>query len=530
LFNLSPTFYRLYFFYFIKILISFFFEFFAQDCACHKAGELCDIKCACNRNNSCRNYEKVTLQPESTFEPMETETFEGGPKDPAKKTALEIFRLFFNDTLYECIGVSHPLKGDKVFWEDIEQLTVALVAMKINPQPKYRNYWENSLFFGSQVVQSIISRDRFLQLRHSLSLCNHAKQLISALNELFHKNWNPASDLAIDEWLAACKEAYMHKQYIPSKPAKYGFKFFPINDKHGFCYSFFLYEGSQTESRTMKDTVLTLIDSIPDVREKSYRLFVDNLFGSNELAAELCERGVAFVMAIKPKSHSSRKIQLFNEIHLSKGEWASSVSELKFDKEVHSILLLRFSDKKNIFFLSNFCGSEPEKQKHRFIPFMVHMYNQCMNYVDKMDSVIGRNEHKSNWSQAIFSYLVRLVLNNSWRYWQVNNQLKCSLREFEMAVVCEYMNERKIGIKSPHNLEGGHGKKLCKHCNESSSTQICSECNVHLHTTCFSSYHEKKTREMINSSCSNIYDSTKKNRIYESKTFEIYFYLIFIFF
>jgi hypothetical protein len=123
---------------------------------------------------------------------METETFEGGPKDPTKKTPLEILRLFFNDSLYEHLSITHPEKGDKIFWRDMEQLCVALVAMKINPQPKYRNYWENSIFFGSRVVQSIVSRDRFLQLRHSFSLNNRAKQLISALNQQFHMHWNPA--------------------------------------------------------------------------------------------------------------------------------------------------------------------------------------------------------------------------------------------------------------------------------------------------------------------------------------------------
>jgi hypothetical protein len=329
--------------------------------------------------------------------------------------------------------------------------------------------------------------------------------------------------LAIDEWLAAFKGDYKYKVYIPNKPAKYGFKFFPINDKHGFCYSFFLYEGKDTDSRTMKTTVLTLLDSIPDLRQKTYRLYIDNLFGSNELAVELCERGVAFVMAIKSKSDSSRKVELFNEILLDKGEWASAVSNIQDrDNDLHSLLMLRFNDKKNIFFLSNFCSSEPEKQKYRQVPFMVHMYNQCMNYVDKMDSVIGRNDHKSNSSQAMFSYLVRLVLNNSWRYWQVNNQLKCNLREFEMALVCEYMKEKKVVTKTGHVLKGHCKPVQCKHCTvESKTTQICVSCNVPLHTGCFVPFHDQISAEMINKSFENIYDSTTRNRIYESKVFEI---------
>ena len=46
------------------------------------------------------------------------------------------------------------------------------------------------------------------------------------LNTIFRDNWDPSSEVAIDEWLAFFKGKYAYKVYIPSKPAKFGFKFF----------------------------------------------------------------------------------------------------------------------------------------------------------------------------------------------------------------------------------------------------------------------------------------------------------------
>jgi len=154
------------------------------------------------------------------------------------------------------------------------------------------------------------------------------------------------------------------------------------------------------------------------------------------------------------------------------------------------LLILRYNDKRDIFFISNFCGSSPTKQKWRFVPFLVHMYNQCMKYIDKIDSVLGRNNHKGNWSSSMMSYILRLVLNNSWRYWQVNHQTSCSMREFEMALVSEYLEEKNLKISAPHSSLGGQTKTMCSNCGESNTTIICTECEVPLHSECFSEYHE----------------------------------------
>ena len=163
----------------------------------------------------------------------------------------------------------------------------------------------------------------------------------------------------------------------------------------------------------MQQTVLRLLEPLLD-EKRSFRLFTDNLFGSLELAREFYQKGVGFVMALKPTPDAARVIQIMNELLLNKGDWTASVEEVsvKVPAKVGNHLFntthsLPGQEEHHVF--SNIQDANPYLQNLRVVPYLLYMYNQCINSVDKINSVLQFNEHKSSWSPSFFKYLIRLV-------------------------------------------------------------------------------------------------------------------------
>lgn len=65
--------------------------------------------------------------------------------------------------------------------------------------------------------------------------------------------------LSVDEQICATKARSSLKVYVPSKPHKYGYKFFTLCGEDGFCYDFEIYTGQ----------VATLYSTEPDIGPSS---------------------------------------------------------------------------------------------------------------------------------------------------------------------------------------------------------------------------------------------------------------------
>ena len=137
----------------------------------------------------------------------------------------------------------------------------------------------------------------------------------------------------------------------------------------------------------MQQTLLRLLEPLLD-EKRSFRLFTDNLFGSLELARELCQKGVRFVMALKSTPDAARVIQIMNELLLNKGNWTASVEEVsvKVPAKVGNHLFNTNSlpGQEEHHFFSNIQDANPYLQNLRAVPYLLYMYNQCINSVDKI--------------------------------------------------------------------------------------------------------------------------------------------------
>jgi hypothetical protein len=106
--------------------------------------------------------------------------------------------------------------------------------MGIDRLPRTEMYWSST--FGHPLVTSLFSRDRFKQLLRFFRVVAldedaadrnplpHVRSLADKLNASFAAHAAPSQQLTLDEAMVAYKGRSPIKQYIPSKPHKWGYK------------------------------------------------------------------------------------------------------------------------------------------------------------------------------------------------------------------------------------------------------------------------------------------------------------------
>ena len=100
----------------------------------------------------------------------------------------------------------------------------------------------------------------------------------------------------VDEQLIPFKEKSSMKQYIPTKPHKWGYKFFILYDNDGIMYNTLPYTGKIEAEKGILDispssnAVLKLIKIAP--RNKNFIVVFNNWFTSLDLVIQLKHLGI----------------------------------------------------------------------------------------------------------------------------------------------------------------------------------------------------------------------------------------------
>ena len=128
-------------------------------------------------------------------------------------------------------------------------------VMAINKLPTIAEYWRVDNLIGNDGIQNTMIRNRFCEILQNLHFADNRKDdktdkafkmrpVIDHLNSNFSEVlWND-SEQSIDEHRVKFKGRSGMKQYIKSKPIKWGFKFwFSYSSKSGYLYNMGIYLG-----------------------------------------------------------------------------------------------------------------------------------------------------------------------------------------------------------------------------------------------------------------------------------------------
>ena len=404
---------------------------------------------------------------------------------------IDYFRSFFDNVILDHIVnqsniyaiQTDPSKPLNLAKYEFEKFLGVVMLMSITVLPRTRYYW--SLNFGNDRICNIMSRNRFEQVKRFVHFNDNTampvrgeqnfdklfkvRPLVTHLCQKF--NDIPfAQSLCIDEQMIPFKGNSSLKQYIPSKPHKYGYKVFVLSDVKGIVYNFEFYTGkiglpdSGVDIGASSNIVLRLSQVIPE--HKNHILYFDNWFTSLPLVNELSKIKIYCLGTVRANRLHGCTLVPDKEL-MKRGRGAYEEKEGVMDNT--TVRILKWVDNRAVTLLSTFASAKPigvvkrwdKKEKKKIDvprPHTVQIYNQCMGGVDLLDSLIGLYRisiRSKKYYHRIFFHLIDMTVVNSWLLYRrdcdelkfpANKQL--SLLEFKFAIADALCLAGKPGVVS----------------------------------------------------------------------------------
>jgi len=401
----------------------------------------------------------------------------------------------------------------------------AHIFMGIDRLPRAEMYW--SAAFQHSRLASVFSRDRFKQLlryfrvvpapvgaapRHPVP---HVRALAEQLNRSFAAHFTPTQHFALDEAMCAYKGRSAIKQYIPSKPHKWGYKIYCLASEN-YLLHFEIYEGKEEDPSAEGATYDTVIRMTQPYQNQQLILFTDNWFTSPTLLNALQQRGIRLCGSVRSNRRDMPAIGKAAVKALGQGQW--------IQRQKGDMSLAVWKDQKAVWVLYNHCsprllssldrwGDEGDKVSIG-CPRAIHDYFHHARSVDVLSQLhysypIGRRAQRA-WPRLAW-WLLDMCIVNAFQLWSRampgRNQL-----DFRIRLMHELLEQlppeahpRAGGSLHPdaHALAKDHYSLLvredkdCKQCSSRTehrrrTNYVCSACNVHLCLgECFHAYHTR---------------------------------------
>lgn len=209
------------------------------------------------------------------------------------------------------------------------------------------------------------------------------------------------------------------KQFIPSKRARCGIKFYKLCESTtGYTFGFLIYEGRDRllNPQGCPDDLgvsgKLVWHLIQPLLHQGYHLYVDNYYSSVPLFRSLHAAGTGACGTIR-KNRKDFPQQLVRQ-HLQRG------TSLSYQQE--EMMAVKFSDRKDVYMLTTIHpegtvtvterGSATQKEK----PLCVIAYNKYMGGVDLSDQILQPYlvlRKSKTWYKKVAIYLIQVAIHNS---------------------------------------------------------------------------------------------------------------------
>ena len=418
------------------------------------------------------------------------------------------------------------------FWAQGTRFAPIADAMPLKRFQKLRRY----IHFNDNTVARN-SDDRFFKIRPVMDMVR--RNFLAIEHE---------EQFSIDEMMVPYKgtRAGNLRQYIRSKPHKWGFKLFTRAGVSGIVYDFIAYAGRSTfrpddfTDAELKlgqgsQVVLTLCRSIPEPRNS--KVYFDNFFTSFELISHLRSAEIYAIGTMR--QNRLRNVEMKTDKVLGKEPRGSY--DYRTDASA-GITVVKWRDNKVVTLASSFVGVEPLATMKRYdkvakakvdvpAPNIVRQYNVHMGGVDLADMLIAlyRTPLKAKrWHLVMFGQMLDMCVCNAWLLYRRDIKLldqgqHIPLRKFrtDIAFALQHASQPKRGRPSLEDAEPAakirrfvaprpvddvrydgighwpvHDKKgRCRQCRKGWSRMKCLKCETMLCFTgdknCFVVFHHK---------------------------------------
>lgn len=353
----------------------------------------------------------------------------------------DVFELFFNKELVQIIIRETNKFGsqDRNFvqvTEDDLKLYIAInILMSLVQKPNIQSYWSKDESIETPYFKNVMPRKRFLSIAKNLHFASDnnnsndplikIKEVSDVIAKTFRNMYIPKKNICIDESLMQCKNRLHYIQFIRTKRAKFGIKFYKLCDSETrYIHNFKIYIGKdKTETGTASANVVKNLMNESELLEKGYCLFLDNWYSSPTLYRDLYEMktNVCGTARINRKG-MPRDLK---SVQLKKGEAVSFATK--------NILAIKWKDKKDVIILTTMHKlefAETEKvNRHTgekiVKPSAIIDYNKYMGGIDVGDQMLSKFHTMRRSKKAykkIFFYFIDMMLLNSYVIFKQNKK------------------------------------------------------------------------------------------------------------
>lgn len=280
------------------------------------------------------------------------------------------------------------------------------------------------------------------------------RELFEQFLTSFQNNFIPSEYLTVDEQLLAFRGRCSFKQYIPSKPAKYGVKVFALVDaKTGYTVNLEVYVGTQPEGpfRSENSAQATVNRLVTPIQGTNRNITGDNWFSSVPLAYSLLrEKKLTYVGTLRKNKREIPQQFLANKNREEKSTLFGFQEQCTIasyvPKKNKAVILI--STMHNDDAIDHDTGDDQK-------PEMVTFYNRTKIGVDLVDQLcqnynVARNTHR--WPMVVFFDLLNISAINALTIYKLNSINKTvKRREFIENCAWELIKEQ-IKYRSTLNV------------------------------------------------------------------------------
>lgn len=379
-----------------------------------------------------------------------------GPKGIAKeaKTEIDALQLFIDEEIVKLITsctnayiekVKNNFTRERDARPTDETEIKALIGIlyfigtRRSSRMSTSKMWDNSKGSGIEICYLAISEQRFRFLMRCLRFDDHntraerrksdklapIREVFEAFVKKFQCHFTPGEYMTVDEQLLAFRGKCSFRQFIPSKPAKYGIKVFALVDSRmKYTINLEIYCGKQEPgqylvSNAAQDIVLRLAKPLYG---SNRNITGDNWFSSIPLVDALLEKKLTYVGTLR-----KNKRELPKEFLPSKTKQLNT-SIFGFQKNKTLVSYTERQNKSTILISSMHENDEiDEETGGKCKPEIVTFYNRTKVGVDVVDQLcsnynVARNTRR--WPAVIFFDLLNISGINAMCIFSANHGFK----------------------------------------------------------------------------------------------------------
>ena len=357
-------------------------------------------------------------------------------------TPASAFRLFMRDNVLDEIQRWTNIEGSLVFgnsWKDLERrdllcyigLLLLAGVYKAKNEP-VEQLW--NIESGRPIFSKSMARNRFTDISRVLRFDNAADRRqrrvtdkLAPIREVFEM-WEktledafvPYENVTVDEQLVTYRGRCPFKQYIPSKPGKYGIKCWMLSDsKTSYVCRLQVYVGRQDDqARERNQGERVVLDLCGGLKGSGRNITCDNFFTSMQLVQKLKRDKLTLLGTVR-----KNRVELPPEFVTAKGREALS-SKFAFTKDAMIVSYCPKKSKIVVLMSSMHDQGEIDDSHPKKKPRMILEYNLTKGGVDTSDQMLRNYSCKRmtrRWPIAIFANMLDISALNAYIIWMLLN-------------------------------------------------------------------------------------------------------------